>query len=150
MRNEHWCVVLGEHPLAGGIDDVRAQATAMVVEMDRENWLALGDAFRAERDVRRFAGAVGSSWEPVATPERFWAVKPNQDAVVLLCQDYAATDADDEESLVAMINAALILPLTMPALVVKDRVRALATEVVQRLGLDWPVKQFKAPRLAPK
>ena len=39
---------------------------------------------------------------------------------------------------------------TMPALVVKDRVRALATEVVQRLGLDWPVKQFKAPRLAPK
>lgn len=150
MRNEHWCVVLGEHPLAGGIDDVRAQATAMVVETDRENWLALGDAFRGERDVRRFSGAVGSSWDPVATPERFWAVKPNQDAVVLLCPGYAATDADDEESLVAMINAALILPLTMPALVVKDRVRALATEVVQRLGLDWPVKQFKAPRLAPK
>lgn len=74
----------------------------------------------------------------------------DQDVAVLLRSRYAATDADDEESLVAMINAALMLPLTKPALVVKERARAMANEVVQRLGLDWPVMQFKAPRFAPR
>ncbi|MCK7468811.1 MAG: MobA/MobL family protein [Desulfosudis oleivorans] len=150
MRNEQWCAVLEDHPLAGGIDDVRAQATAMVVESDRENWLALDEAFRAEKDVRRFAGAVGPSWESVSTTQGFWAIKPDQDSVVLLRSVFAATDAEDEESLVAMINAALTLPLTKPTLVVKEGVRAMAAEVIQQLGLDWPVLQFKALRLAPR
>lgn len=150
MRDEQWCAVLEDHPLAGGIDDVRAQATAMVVESDRENWLALDEIFRAEMDVCRFAGAVGPSWESVFTTQGFWAIKPDQDSVVLLRSAYAVTDAEDEESLVAMINAAMMLPLTKPALVVKESARAMANEVVQRLGLDWPVMQFKAPRFAPR
>jgi hypothetical protein len=141
-RNEQWCQVLEGHPLAGGIDSVRARATAIVVESDRENWPALGEAFRAEQDVRRFAGAVGSAWEPVSTPGRFWAIKPNQDFVVLLCPAYAATEADDELSLVAMISAALMLPLRRPALFVKEKVRVTATELMLRLDLQWPVVQL--------
>jgi hypothetical protein len=150
MRNRDWSLILEEHPFAGSIGELRMHATAMIIESDAKNIEALHMAFRSNKDVRRFAEAVGPQWDPVSTKEGSWAVKPDQDSVVLLCPGYAATDADDEESMVAMIHAALTLPFARPALVVRDKPRAMAMEAVQRLGLDWPILQLKVSRLAPR
>lgn len=149
-RDEDWCAMLEGHRLAGDAADLKIHATAIVMEADSKNIVALHEAYQAQTDVRRFAQAVGPDWEPVATRVGFWAIKSNQDSVVLLCSRYAATDGEDEGSLAAMIAAATTLPFKRPLMAVRDSHQEMAIEQLERLGLDWQVLRMKSPRLAPR
>jgi hypothetical protein len=142
--------LLEGHPLAGGASDRASQATALVVESDGRVAQCPGNAQLAGADVADFADAVGMSWISIASKRVCWAVKPHQDAVVVLGGDYAATDAADEASIEAMIRSALLLPIARPKLVVQDWLKALSISVLARLGLEWPVEGSMSPASRPR
>jgi hypothetical protein len=94
---------------------------------------------RPPGELKRLANAVGPEWDAVATPDGFWAIRPGQDSVVLLARGYVATDAQDEESFRAMLNAVPMLRMKQPLIAVKESLRATAQGLLKALGYAWRI-----------
>jgi hypothetical protein len=132
--------LLKDHPLGVGLEGLAANATAFVTEFDMDSPSMPGNARPAAPDLSRFGNAVGAAWLAVSTGDAVWAVKPEQDSVVMLAHRYAATDAKDAESMQALIRAASVLPLVRPKLSVQEWMKRLSIDLLRNLGLEWPVE----------
>jgi hypothetical protein len=146
IRDDGWRLVLGQHRLGGDVPELVSAATVMVVDTDSNNGPTLHAAYSAPGVVERFATSVGAAWEVFQTGQGIWAIKPGEEAVAMLGPYYAATDAEDEQSIAALIACARILPFANPALFVRDGIEGVVREQVQRAGLDWQVRALKARR----
>ena len=62
----------------------------------------------------------------------------------------AATDAGDEQAMIALIEGARLLPFSEPILVVSQRVEGLAKIQVGLAGLNWRVSLRNESRRTPK
>ena len=141
-RDLLWTEMLSDHPL-NDAQTLRSHASAMLFDSDPAGLAAARQAFEAQADTREFANLVGPDWDTVSTPGCFWAVRPDQDEVILLGPGYLATDGRDDASFVAMLKASAILRLKRPALLVKDGLQRLAQQALESLGFDWPTRTLR-------
>jgi len=146
-QQTEWSELLRNHPLTAAAPEVRAHATALVVESDLANAAAMRQAPGRCADATKFAEAVGSGWEVISTPEGVWVIKPGQDAVVLLGPGYLATDSDAEDSLHVMLKLAQMLHMKAPVMAVAERVRA-SLQGILHTALDhgWRIIDMKPRR----
>jgi hypothetical protein len=149
-RNDDWREMLRLHPLAGDVSELRASAVAMVIESDLENVPRLYAAYSSHSSTKDFVHAFGRAWEVVPSAHGFWAIRPGENGAVMIGPGYAATDAGDEQAMIALIEGARLLPFSEPILVVSQRVEGLAKIQVGLAGLNWRVSLRNESRRTPK
>lgn len=131
--------LLKEHPLSSGFETPLA-ATALVTDVGTRSLAHLDGALDSGRNFERFGSEVGLAWIPVRSGGAFWAVRPGRDSVVMLGRNHAATDAEDAESIEAMIRSASLMALVAPTLFVQSQLKQLSVDLLTRLGLEWPIE----------
>ncbi len=144
LRDSIWRDLLNDHPLAGDAKFLRLTMKAMVIEGDEANRGKLDLAYSDMQDARAFVEAIGGDWDPVTSKHGMWAVRPCDDAVVLLAPGYLATDAEDFSAISTMMRAAALLPFKVPLVVTLTSLKKVVEQAVQAVGSDWPVRTIRS------
>lgn len=138
--------LLSHHPLGGGADELRSEASAMVLEADEANRKPLRDAFDKATGASALEVA-GKTWDVVRPGDKVWLIRPEEDTVVVLGQGYLATDAIDDEGMSAMLTLAKALPFKQPLVIAQERLLQKVESFLHRLGSQWRPRALKARRV---
>lgn len=144
-EQKEWAELMVGHPLTGTAVDLRAHATALVIDSDGGARHATDSGSDRYRDMGAFAKALGDGWDAIATPHGLLGVRPGHDSVVLLRHGLAVTDGEDQNSLRAVLAAAPALGLRQPMVAVKARLQAVAQRMLDVMRLPWRVTSIDAP-----
>jgi hypothetical protein len=138
--------LLSHHPLGGGADELRSEASAMVLEADQANRKAVRAAFDKAVGASVLEVA-GKTWDVVRPGDKVWLIHPDKDAVVVLGPGYLATDAMDDEGMSTMLTLAKALPFERPLVVAQESLLEKVESLLRHLGSQWKPRALRARRV---